>query len=305
MISIPNHILSKFLKLSVYQLQPQTYLNCLQTELCNRFLNFKYGVSPEEFIYYEQFPRERLQKVMFDDVSTGTGPLVNGFFPLRETSSNTLHSRYSILLDREKIILQMIEGLKKTDKMFTFIDFTIQWENNKYIGSHKNMLIYDKKLNTIFRFDPYGYIICHQPKNYSQQKIDDQLEMEFKKYDIKYENMKWRYGPQYYDEDKSTIDPTGYCTHWCLAFVEFIISNEGNYIEINEQQRFFMEKIEKSNNTYLQYIRNWTIENLEYFIYWEQYIQCIPRYIQKDYSDIIKKVIDCQIPKWLKLDLFN
>lgn len=150
--------------------------------------------------------------------------------------------------------------------------------------SHMNLLIYDKILNVIYRFDPQGEACI-----YNEESVNNELLKIFKKYKIKYisldkylpilknfikdnkdyyrsaygnfENItNYNCGPQTIEglnkKDKN-IDPPGYCTYWCFSFINFILKNYRKYRNVNIVVCLndMIYEIDNKNVSFLEYIR--------------------------------------------------
>ena len=130
-------------------------------------------------------------------------------------------------------------------------------------GSHANILIYDKKNNTIERFEPNGK---EHPLNfyYNPNLLDTYLHKTFEKYFLNVKYLKPsdflpKIGFQLYDanETKKTKiigDPGGYCVAWCFWYAY----NRALYIDIPPDQLVItlIIAIKKKNQLFRDVIRS-------------------------------------------------
>lgn len=157
---------------------------------------------------------------------------------------------------------------------------------------HANIIIYDKKLNKIERFEPYG-------STKSLMKDDDKIDIYLKNLFKKNINNEIKYvGPKDFMtqskfqlissendiKNRKITDPVGYCLAWCLWFVELRLSNpdissktlvdeainkiinkEGDkYSELSETN--IKKDIPDDNNIILSHIRNYSKKLNQYKI---------------------------------------
>lgn len=122
---------------------------------------------------------------------------------------------------------------------------------------HLNILIYDKKKQSIERYEPYG-ILLPDELEYNSEQLDKQLTNIFK--NIKYSVSS--FGFQYYDslESKTIYDAEGYCTAWCIWYVDNRL--QYNKLKGDEFILNMINIIKKNNLTFKEIIRNYIIENL-------------------------------------------
>lgn len=148
---------------------------------------------------------------------------------------------------------------------------------------HANIVIYDKKLNKVERFEPYG---SARTLMESSVKLDIYLKKLFKKNinnDILY------YGPNDFMteskfqlqslendlENRKLTDPIGFCLAWCFWYIELRLSNpeidpktlvdEALHKIINDENNKNINKT-NSNNVLLAHIRNYSKKLDEYKI---------------------------------------
>jgi hypothetical protein len=138
---------------------------------------------------------------------------------------------------------------------------------------HANVLIYDNKYKTAYRFEPYGISDLGNDGKELDNKLKEMLENNFGK--IKYfDPDSFLYGLNFQlinGEDQEYMsafgDPKGYCLAWSLFFVEFYIQNKDeSKIFIHKMKSFMnrdilVSKFKKMNyksiNYYLDFIRSY------------------------------------------------
>jgi len=128
--------------------------------------------------------------------------------------------------------------------------------------NHSNIFLYDKKTNTIERFEPYGIIN-------SNNTIDVFFKNKFKEIfnkDIKYLNPSDYFdtiGFQSLSNDHLLInkkigDPGGYCLAWSLWYIEMRLTNlEYEPYEIIKLSMFKIKNLNKKENPFISFIRNY------------------------------------------------
>ena len=122
----------------------------------------------------------------------------------------------------------MINGLAHVVTPYVLIKLTIVGQAT-YGTTHANMLIYDVKNKTIERFDPYGYVPF-----IDSDTIDSTLGRFFAKHlpDVRYiclKDLSDRISLQIFSneiESHMLHDPNGFCTAWCLWYVEMRLLNK-------------------------------------------------------------------------------
>lgn len=143
-----------------------------------------------------------------------------------------------------------------------FLVIPIGIEND--LGYHSNILIYDKKLNLVERFEPNGKT---GPTGYyfNSSKLDELLQYKLKKY---INNFKYLYpklylpkiGLQIYEnleEKKKQIgDPGGYCSSWSLWYADMVLK----YPDINREKLIYklIYTIKKKQISFKDNVRNFT-----------------------------------------------
>lgn len=167
-----------------------------------------------------------------------------------------------IIWDKQKLIMpQDISKLILNQKK-RFLVIPIGIEND--LGYHSNILIYDKKLNLVERFEPNGKT---GPTGYyfNSSKLDELLQYKLKKY---INNFKYLYpklylpkiGLQIYEnleEKKKQIgDPGGYCSSWSLWYADMVLK----YPDINREKLIYklIYTIKKKQISFKDNVRNFT-----------------------------------------------
>lgn len=144
--------------------------------------------------------------------------------------------------------------------------------------THANILLYDKKLNKMERFEPYGLI---NSLHIDMETMDNHLEMIFKQQinnNIQYHrpkdfmsNTKFQLISNENDPLlKKISDPAGFCLAWCLWFVELRITYPdidtetlledafSNILSIDSENNDSNDDSnDEQNNQLLSYIRNY------------------------------------------------
>jgi ankyrin repeat protein len=182
-----------------------------------------------------------------------------------------------------KLDFSNIEIIWSYMKMFFpsyFDDMILKYINNKDIyyiaipigietatGSHANILFWDKKNNTIERFEPNG---SNYPMgmNYNPELLDSLLFNKFTQYDpnIKY-IPPYKFLPtigfQIYEnletsKCKKIGDPNGFCAVWCIWWVYQRIININNMIPHDMIAHNMIEKIKIDGDSFKTIIRNFS-----------------------------------------------
>jgi ankyrin repeat protein len=132
--------------------------------------------------------------------------------------------------------------------------------------THANIALYDKKTNTLVRFEPYG-----DWKFFDSENLDNLLVNIFNS--IGERKVQFLNPTKYLDTAKFQSlsndtelmnarlgDPTGYCLAWCIWFVELRMSNQD--VEYKELVENAMTEILDNNkskeNSIMLYIRNYS-----------------------------------------------
>ena len=118
---------------------------------------------------------------------------------------------------------------------FTVTFMGIIVDNVEGYGGHANFLLYDKTLQTIERFEPYG---LGRALTYDDGKMDAKLKKLFNQKQIKYSVMN-NYGVQKHDH----IASKGMCVAWSAWFLQFRLLNPDFSIErLNEVAIEYLKK---------------------------------------------------------------
>jgi ankyrin repeat protein len=166
------------------------------------------------------------------------------------------------LEDSVKILLE--------DKSVDFIMIKLSLIPNN-TGTHANIIIYNKKLNSLERFEPYGpnemldenelnkFLELKLCKIFGKKSkfIHPRLFMEETKFQIVSSDSD--------PEIKKTGDPLGFCMAWCFWYFELRIKNpeleSKNLVEYAFKNILnFSNKEKHDSNVVLNYIRNYSIE---------------------------------------------
>lgn len=120
---------------------------------------------------------------------------------------------------------QLITNFMSSEMRFLIIPIGIELTN----GSHSNILIYDKKMNTMERFEPNGSNVPPN-YNYNEVQLDKTLYNYFKRHfnSLKYLTPKHflpKIGFQAYEQvehykTRKLGDPGGFCAAWCLWYAK-------------------------------------------------------------------------------------
>ena len=138
-------------------------------------------------------------------------------------------------------------------------------------GAHANILLYNKTMNTIERFEPYGKD-WPPGYNYNPLKLDHNLENLFRNLLVNINNdidFKY-YSPSLYEQriglqtidineqeiSKNIGDPGGFCAAWSLWYVEMRILNEN--ISIHELIPKLINNIRTKRIYFRTIIRSYT-----------------------------------------------
>ena len=152
--------------------------------------------------------------------------------------------------------------LKNSKVRFIFFKLTIIINKN---SSHANVIIYDKKVNEAYRFEPYGNINI-----YDYEILNEKIEKKLKKYinkNLKYispkefmENIPIQIMSNDFDQDKKKLgDPFGYCLAFCFWFIELRLLNPEYDIKLLMKRSFYeIMNRKSSSNKILDYIRNYS-----------------------------------------------
>lgn len=134
----------------------------------------------------------------------------------------------------------------------------------KTSSTHANILLYDKKKNELYRFEPYGELNI-----LDYDILNDKIEKKFKKYintNLKYFSPKDYLKETHFQlvsnendhDNKKLGDPQGYCLAFCFWFIEIKLRNPEEDIEILMKKSLdqMVQNINYSNPI-LDHIRNY------------------------------------------------
>ena len=140
---------------------------------------------------------------------------------------------FEIIWDKNKIFYPnnldlTIEKFKKSDKQYFIFPIGIELAN----GSHANVLIYDRKINEIERFEPNGSSYPYN-FNYNPKLLDQYLKEKFTEV---FKDCKYIYPKDYlpkigfqlledHNKNKKIGDPGGFCAVWCVWYCYMRIKN--------------------------------------------------------------------------------
>ena len=132
--------------------------------------------------------------------------------------------------------------------------------------AHANMLMYDQKTNTFYRFEPHG---CRfQDTDYDAAQLDilltDFLKKHFK---ADYQNPKQccpQFGIQTIEQmrgKKLEGDPVGFCVAWTLWITEFRLKHPN--MPFKDLQYEAIRRLDEDNRDMTKFIRNFSQELIE------------------------------------------
>lgn len=173
--------------------------------------------------------------------------------------SNELHFYYDGLQKSIK------EELKNKSKRFIFIKLSLIPNSS---GTHANILIYDKKLNILERFEPYGPngMLDEEKLNIYLEILSKNLfnkKTKFISPKLFLDDTKFQIVSSDSDPDNKKLgDPIGYCLAWCFWYLELRLKNPN--VPAKELVKFafneILQKHDKDSNQVLSYIRNYSQE---------------------------------------------
>ena len=180
---------------------------------------------------------------------------VNCLYDKNNFTNDMRTDKYTIIYRAYESILinqnysDVMEELLTSDKRFTVINLQIKLK----LYFHTNFLIYDKKTNTLERYDPHGYLYYNQ-NNYKE--LDEQLNKWCEQNYIKYD----------YNNSLTNIQIVGiqkvndviyskYCLLYCVLYVMFKINNP-------------LKNKDKLNKKIIKYLGQYpnTLYQLSYYI---------------------------------------
>ncbi len=134
---------------------------------------------------------------------------------------------------------------------------------------HANYIIYDKKMKTMERFEPYGKAKrkCANPNNLDdriKKLFNDKLSKDDKPFIEKYYkplDYLPKKGPQRVQEDEKEMDeeidaPGGYCPAWSSFYVELRLLNPNT--DRKKLIKKFYQEVENSKLSFTEFIRNYS-----------------------------------------------
>jgi hypothetical protein len=246
-----------------------------------------FGSKLTDYMFYIEYLKTKYSKLLipiYDDDKDNyrefviKNMIVNKMDYIKNRSIN-LYSKYFtkylvhniFWIDENNYFLhdKLFSLIQNTKKLFVLIKITFITSNM----NHANILLYDKKREHVYRFEPYGVNNLGNDGHI----LDNILKNKFKKINnkIKY------YQPQDYlnnlnfqlldGEDteifKSYGDPEGYCLAWSIWFIDFYLMNcesEINFVDIikyfmNRENimRLFKQHNHLSDNYYFDFIRSY------------------------------------------------
>lgn len=158
---------------------------------------------------------------------------VNCLYDTNNFTNNILTDKFTIFFKTYKSTLlfnnDIIEELLTSSSRFTVINLQIELR----LYAHTNFLIFDKKTNTLERYDPHGYLYYNQ-NNYKD--LDEKLnEICIKNY-IKYDYNNSLTNIQIVGIQKvNDIVYSKYCLLYCVLYVMFKINNPVNKDKLNKK----------------------------------------------------------------------
>jgi len=173
---------------------------------------------------------------------------------------------------------------KWSKNRFTFFLMSIQsneikddWTHpDKAPWGHFNFMVYDKKENTVYRFEPNGGVVNF----YNSPALDKMLAKKFKSWgDIEYKTMNdfcpapgfrirrqhQTRGPQALENrlEKQLTDPGGFCAYWSIFFIDYIMTNHKRpgfeQKTIPEHLEKMISDIGKKFSSYKEFIRTFAV----------------------------------------------
>lgn len=159
------------------------------------------------------------------------------------------------------ILIEKFKSLK--DINFFIIPLGIKLDNMD-VG-HSNILIYDRKKNTLERFEPHGYDMP-VGLNYNDKLLDIVLHTYFKTFfkDLIYLSPKIylpKIGFQIFEniehiKKRKLGDPGGFCATWCLWYVYYRVKYAD--MQSNKLVEVLIKKIKYNNFSFKDIIRNFS-----------------------------------------------
>jgi len=131
----------------------------------------------------------------------------------------------------------------------------------KEAWGHMNFMVYDKKENKVYRFEPNGGVVNF----YDSPTLDKMLAKKFEKWGVKYQTMNdfcfmgpkgKTLGPQALEErtEEQKTDPGGFCAYWSIFFIDFIMTNHKREVFKDDTiQDYLDEMINDIHNKFVSY----------------------------------------------------
>jgi len=275
------------------------FKNTNQKELCKKIIK-NYIVKNKISIPFEKnYTKINIEYGIFVDKCSYTGitlDIICGLLLLLKKYNNIGTSLSDNIVDNNKVekyyetlgiyssykveilnfeILWIYQKLLFPTNFDTIIDKMLNNKNIQYIiipigievsiGSHANILLWDKTNNHIERFEPNG---ARQPYkfNYNPKLLDSLLNNKFSLFD---DNIKYlspydylpivgfqQYEAQEYNKCNRIGDPNGFCAIWCIWWVDMRLKY--NNIENKKLFEKLYKNITESNYSFKNLIRNYS-----------------------------------------------
>lgn len=157
----------------------------------------------------------------------------------------------------------------KKNKKITFIISLLTLGNKLgckkkvYSELHANMLIYNKTLDIMYRFEPNGHIV--ELEDWYDYKDFDNLYSNYIKKELNIKTYKPPQlsspflGLQELQENENlgkTLDPGGFCAAWSLFIIDLVLKNPNKDLKI--LQLMALKKFQKNNKELTNFIRSFS-----------------------------------------------
>lgn len=159
----------------------------------------------------------------------------------------------------EKLCDYLIE-CKKSNERFILLKLTIC--NMTNFGLHANVIIIDKKYNTMERFDPYGGIKYNSSFTDLDKHLHDLGKGCINKNIVYYDPQQLfdGFGPQVFSMEsvqqyRHINDPGGFCVAWGFWYIELRLLNDD--VDGQEVLKIFIDKMDKTEKSFIKYIRKY------------------------------------------------
>jgi hypothetical protein len=204
--------------------------------------------------------------------------------PYHQKVASLIWYESSKILRAPKNFWQTFKKCDKTTKRFIIFPLTISWDNGE--GLHANFMIYDSKLKTLERFEPYGEL--------PSPKLDKVIKETFiKKYGQSF--IKKYYAPPAFCPDESfqelqerekkissSDNLPGFCQAWSTWYADLRLSNPDT--PPKDLVNAALRKIQRNRKTYTDFIRSYADFQNE----WNDIVLDNPR---KQYSKLFTEYI--------------